>query len=185
MRIPFLMFWLGSSPSDFHKTSEGHNCLIKEDQYKNNNIFGRHASNCPNIKRNFASKGDIDFSVSKFRFCDKYKRPINTSEGNRVFGVSDKFSKHGTSLDPGKSFGCPKQMYGTYSITKDHNYGINQASRKNLVHCSGSASRENLVQVLATARNSGSERKKFLSNQNKAKRTFTGRLEVVEGEFTS
>ena len=62
------MFWSGSSPSDFHKTSEDPNCL----QCKNNNIFGRHASNGRNVERNFASEGDINFSVTKFRFCDKF-----------------------------------------------------------------------------------------------------------------
>ena len=84
---------------------ESPDCLIKEDQRKNNNIFGRHASNDPNIERNFASKGDIDFSVTKFRFCDKYKKfAINTSEANRIFSVSDKFSKHNISLTPRKKF---------------------------------------------------------------------------------
>ena len=66
-----LCFGLGSSPSDFHKTSEDPNCLIKEDQCKHNKIFG-HVSNSLNVERNFASKGDIDFSVTKFRFCDKF-----------------------------------------------------------------------------------------------------------------
>ena len=108
-RIPLLMFWPGFSPSDFHKTSEGPNCLIKQDQCKNNNFFGRHAANGPNVERKFASKRDIDFSITKFRFCDKYKKvPTNTSDGNRVFGVSDKFSKHDVSLNPGKRFGYTK-----------------------------------------------------------------------------
>ena len=31
IRIPLLIFWHGPSPSDFHKTSENPNCLIKED----------------------------------------------------------------------------------------------------------------------------------------------------------
>ena len=84
------------------------------------------------------------------------------NEGNSVFGVSDKFSKHDISLTPGKSFGYPKQMHATYSITKDYNYGVNQTSRKTLLHCSDSASRENSVQVLATTTNSGSERKQIL-----------------------
>ena len=108
IRIPLLMFWPGSSPSDFYETSEGPNCLIKEDQCKNNNIFGRHASNGPNVKRNFASKGDIDFSVTKFTLCDKYKK-VTTSEENSAFEVSDKFSKHDVSLTPGKSFGYPNK----------------------------------------------------------------------------
>ena len=169
-----LCFGLGSSPSDFHKTSEDPNCLIKEDQCKNN-IFGRHVSNGPNAARNFASKGDIDFSVTKFRFCDKFKKvATNTSEGNRVFGISDKFSKHDVSIASGKSFGYPKQMRATYSVTKDHNYGINQTPRETLVHCLGSASKENTVQVLATTTNSGSERNKFLSNQSKIKPAVTG-----------
>ena len=72
IRISLLMFWPGSRPSDFHKTSEGSNCLIKENQCKNNNFFGRHTSNSPNVERNFASKEGIDFSVTKFAFCDKF-----------------------------------------------------------------------------------------------------------------
>ena len=28
--------------------------------------------NNPNVERSFASKGDIDFSVTKFKFCDKF-----------------------------------------------------------------------------------------------------------------
>ena len=169
---------------NFHKTSEGPNCLIKENQCKNN-TFGQHASNGPNIRRNFTSKGDIDFSVTKFRFCDKYKKvATNTSDGNRVFSVSDKFSEHDISLTPGKSFGYPKQMYATYSINKDHNYGINQTPKKTLIDSSGSASRVNSVQVLATTTNSRSERNKFSSNQNKIKPAFNGSVEVVEGEFT-
>ena len=116
------MFWPGSSPSDFHKTSED---------------------------------------------------------------PSDKFSKHDVSIASGKSFGYPKQMRATYSVTKDHNYGINQTPRETLVHCLGSASKDNTVQVLATITNSGSERNKFLSNQSKIKPAVTGRVEVVEGEFTS
>ena len=129
------MFWPGSSPSDFHKTFEDPNCLIKEDRCNNHNIFGRHVSNGPNVGRNLASKEDIDFSVTKFRFYHKSKKvATNTSEGNRVFGVSDKFSKHDVSLASGKSSGYPKQMRATCSITKDHNYGINQTRRKTLFH---------------------------------------------------
>ena len=76
-------------------------------------------------------------------------------------------------------------MLATYIVIKDHNYGINQTPSKTLAHCSGSASRENSVHVLVTTTNSGSERNKFLSNQNKIKPTVTGRVEMVEGEFTS
>ena len=65
------MLWPGSSPSDCHKTSENPKCLIKENQCKNNNPFGRHASNGLSAsEKNFASKGDTDFSVTKFKFCD-------------------------------------------------------------------------------------------------------------------
>ena len=58
-------------------------------------------------------------------------------------------------------------MQTTYSVTKDDNHGINQTTRKTLVHFSGRASRKNSVQVLATTKNSGSEGNKFLSNQKK------------------
>ena len=76
-------------------------------------------------------------------------------------------------------------MHATYSVAKDHNYGSKQTPRKTLVHCSGSASMENSAKVLGTTTNSDSERNKFLSNRNKIKPTFTGRIEVVEREFTS
>ena len=44
---------------------------------------------------------------------------------------------------------------------------------------------ENSVQVLGTTTNPGSERTKFLARKNNIKPTFTGRVEVVEGESTS
>ena len=56
---------------------------------------------------------------------------------------------------------------------------------KTLVHCSGSVSRENSVQVLATTTDLGSDRNKLLSTQNKIKPTVTDRAEVMEGKFTS
>ena len=65
-----------------------------------------------------------------------------------------------------KVVGYPKQVRATYSVTKDHNYEMNQPPRATLIHCSGSASRKNSMQVLATTTNSGSEKNKFLSNQN-------------------
>ena len=76
-------------------------------------------------------------------------------------------------------------MQATYSVAKDDNYGINKTPRETLVHCSGSASSENSLQVLAITANSGSDRNKFLWNQNNIKPTVTGRVEVVEGESTS
>ena len=120
-----------------------------------------------NFERNFATKRDVDFSVTKFRFCDKFwKVASNTNDEKRVFGVSDKFSKHDVSHTSGNGFGYPKQMHATYSVTEVHNYGNNQTTpRKTLVHCSGGASRQNSVQVLGTTTNSGSERKGFLSKQ--------------------
>ena len=41
-------------------------------------------------------------------------------------------------------------MRATYSVTKDHSYGINQTPRETLVHRPSSASRENSGQILAT-----------------------------------
>ena len=49
------------------------NWLIKKDQCKNRNIFGQHASNGPNVERNFTRKRDIDFSVTKIMLYDKFK----------------------------------------------------------------------------------------------------------------
>ena len=89
IRIPLFMFWPGSSPSDFHITSEDPNCLIKEDQCRNNNIFARHASNGPKCERNFASKGDIDFSVIRFRFCDNFFKKLQLTSVREIefFGL--------------------------------------------------------------------------------------------------
>ena len=67
--------------------------------------------------------------------------------------VSEKFSKDDISLTSGKSFAYPKQMHATYSVSKDHNYGIKQTPRETPIPCSGSASRENSLQVLATVTN--------------------------------
>lgn len=39
---------------------------------ENNNSFGRHASNDPNIEGKVTCEEDIDFSVTKFTFCEKF-----------------------------------------------------------------------------------------------------------------
>ena len=49
-------------------------CLIKEDQFKNINIFGRHPCNVPNIERNFAGKRGIDFSAQNLGFVINLKK---------------------------------------------------------------------------------------------------------------
>ena len=83
-----LSFWSWSNPSEFHKTSAGRICLVEEDQCRNTNIFGRHAINDPNVERNFASKGDIDFSVTKFKFCDKCEKvATNTMKEIEFLGL--------------------------------------------------------------------------------------------------
>ena len=71
-------------------------------------------------------------------------------------------------------------MRATYSVNKGHNYGINRTPTETLVQSSGSSSRKNSVQA-----NLGSDRNKFLSNQNNIKPTVTGRVEVVDGKFAS
>ena len=68
IQIPLLMFCPGSSPSDFHKNSEDPNCLTKQDQHKNNNNFGIHARNSPNVDRNLASKGTLIFLSQNLGF---------------------------------------------------------------------------------------------------------------------
>ena len=55
-------------------------------------------------------------------------------------------------------------------------------SRKNLIHCSGSASRENSVQLFVATTNSGNERKNSDQPPQKIKSTVTARAELVERE---
>ena len=74
-------------------------------------------------------------------------------------------------------------MRTTYSVTTWQNYGINQTPRETLIHRSGSASRENSVQVFATRTNSGSERNKFLSNQNKINQQSLAELKWWKENF--
>ena len=100
------------------------------------------------LKEISQEKETLIFLLQKLSFMINLKNSSNTSEGNRVFGVTNKFRKHDINLTSGKSFGYPKQMHTTDTITKYHNYGINQTPRKTLVHCSGSVYRKNSVQVL-------------------------------------
>ena len=63
------------------KTGKVH-CLIKEDQFKNNNIFKRHPCNGPNIERSFAGKRGIDFSAQNLGSVINFKKsqPTPVSE---------------------------------------------------------------------------------------------------------
>ena len=102
-------------------------------------------------------------------FMINLKNSSNTSEGNRVFGVSDKFSKHDVSLTSGKHFGYPKQMHATYRVTKDHNYGINQTPRETPVHCSWRIQCRYLQQQIHAERETNSYQTKIkLSQQSLA-----------------
>ena len=74
MWIPLLTFWSGPSFSDFHKTSEDPSCLIKEDQCKNNNIFGRHVSNGPNVKKISQAKQTFIFLLQNLGFAINLKK---------------------------------------------------------------------------------------------------------------
>ena len=91
------------------------------------------------LKEISQEKETLIFLLQKLSFMINLKNSSNTSEGNRVFDD--------INLSSGKSFGYPKQMHTTDTITKYHNYGINQTPRKTLVHCSGSVYRKNSVQV--------------------------------------
>ena len=137
------------------------------------------------LKEISQAKETLIFLLQSLGFVMNFKKSQLAPVKERVSGISDKFSNHDVSIASGKSFGHLKQMRATYSVAKDHNYGINQTPRETLVHCPGSASRENSAQVLTTTTNSGSERSKFLLNQSKIKPAVTGRVEVVEGKFTS
>ena len=170
IRIPLLMFWPGFSPSYLLKVPIA---LLRRINVGMIIFLDDILVMAKTLKDIFQAKERLIFLLQNLGFAKNIKK--------LQLGVSGEFSKHDISLTPGKSFRYPKQMHVTYSVNKDHNYGINQTPRKSLVHCSGSASRENSVQVPATATNSG----KFLSNKNKMKPTITGRVEVVEGEFTS
>ena len=64
-----LCFGLGPAPLIFTKLLKIAIALLTRIKKY---IFRRHASDGPNVEINFASKGDIDFSVTKFRFCDKF-----------------------------------------------------------------------------------------------------------------
>ena len=78
----FLCSYLGLGPVPPAKTSEDPNCLIKEDRCKNKNILGDILV-MANVEKKFASKGYIDFSVNKSRFCDKFEKvATNTIEGH-------------------------------------------------------------------------------------------------------
>ena len=89
------------------------------------------------------------------------------------------------ALPQKERFGYPKQIHVKLQRHQRPQLWNNQTPRKTIVHCSGTAFKENSAQVLVTTTNLGSERNKFLSNQDKIKLTVTGRAKVVEGEFTS
>ena len=63
------------------------------------------------LKEISQEKETLIFLLQKLSFMINLKNSSNTSEGNRVFGVTDKFSKHDINLSSGKSFGYPKQMH--------------------------------------------------------------------------
>ena len=73
IRIPLLMFWPGSSPSDFHKTSEDPNCLTKKDQCKNNNILDDMPVMVQTLKEISQAKETLIFLLQNLSFVINLK----------------------------------------------------------------------------------------------------------------
>ena len=78
IRIPLLMFWPGSSPSDFHKTSEDPNCLTKKDQCKNNNILDDMPVMVQTLKEISEAKETLIFLLQNLSFVINFKKSQQT-----------------------------------------------------------------------------------------------------------
>ena len=109
------------------------------------------------LKEILQAKETLIFLLQSLSFVIKTKVATKTRESSRDFSSSDKVSKHDVSLASGKVLDFQNKCMQLIESPKTT---INQTPTKSLVHYSGSASRENSVQVLAATINPSSERKK-------------------------
>ena len=71
LRIPLLMFRLGTSSQNFHKIAGNTNVCTEEDKYSDSKIFGRYACNGSNDGRNSHVQRHCNLPPATFRLCFK------------------------------------------------------------------------------------------------------------------
>ena len=183
IRIPMPVLWSRTSSSDFYKTAKNSYSSDEENQYKDNNFSRRYAPHESEIFRTDPSSGNVDFSVTKFGFCDKFKKiSIVSSKRDGVSWSDHQLKINDFSFTSAKGSGYPEQMCTTIDNPTDHNYGINQTHRKNVFHSAGCSPRKNQEQISAESSNSSFEEDKLISGKGFSVSRGQGGAKVVEGE---
>ena len=92
LRVPLLMFWLGTSSKNLRKIAENTHVCTEEDKYSDSNIFGRYAYNGSNDGKNPHVQRHCDLPPATFGFCFKPGEVhFEPSSGNRVPWGNNKF----------------------------------------------------------------------------------------------
>ena len=151
--------------------------MVKENQCKNN-IFRLHARNVRNVERNFGIKGGIDFSVTKFMFSKKSQ--LSPVMETLFLGLVINSVNMMLALLQKKVLNIQNKCLQRLVSPKTTIMELDRLLEK-----SSFTPQTMLPGRIATTTNSRGEGIKFLSNQNKIKSKVTGKVEVMEGEFTS
>ena len=94
LRVPLLMFRLVTSSNNLHKTADNTNVYTEEDECLDSNVFGRHAYDRLNDRRN----------STIFGFCFKTGEVhFESSSGNRVPSGINKFLSAFTKRESAKN----------------------------------------------------------------------------------
>ena len=181
LRVPLLMFRLGTSSQNIHKIAANISVCTEEDKYSGSNIFGRYAYNGSNSGRNSHVQRHCNLPTATFRFCFKpgevYFEP---SSGNRVPWGDNKFFEDVsvfTTRDGAKNSesvsGCSWQRSGDSSRTS-------KIDRSSCLNNSGSFASSDEFSISAATVNKSIENNSMLSSNCIPLQQFNGGTSVVD-----
>ena len=92
LRVPLLMFRLGTSSKNLYKIAENTNVWTEENKYSDSNMFGRYAYNRSKNGRNSRVQRHHNIPPASFRYCVKPGEVhFESNSGKRVSWGNNKF----------------------------------------------------------------------------------------------
>ena len=178
------MFWVGSSPLNFLKNSEGSNCYFTQDKYKSDYLFGRHALNGQHNRGSYDESRHSHLPITAFRFCDKPKEICYVSDTrNRVFGHENKFHRNDYLFDARKNSESKNKMQGITQEFKNIDFRIDQIIRPSDLYNPSCPPSETPMSLSPKTANSVFKIESIASKENLSEQKFKKRINLADKKF--
>ena len=167
------MFWLGSCPTNFHKTIENPSCNFASHKYKSDYLLRRHASNGSLHRGDKHVLRHSNLLVKTSAFCNQLEEVcFDTSAGNRIFGTKNQLSQPRNISRRGGNTESNNKMSKFTDRTRNIAFRINKSDwfvwhEKSKQYCQQSYNVSILQQISYLEESHSYQQKIVLSHQSK------------------